>query len=328
MNNRRKLVFVLSAGVFAMPIALLAQQSPKIARIGFLGNDSASGFAQQVEAFRAGLRELGYVEGKNIVIEYRWAEGNLARLPDLANELVRSKVDVMVTNGTPGGRAAQHATTTIPIVIINVGDPVGFGFVKSLARPGGNITGLSGQSAEFVGKQLELLLEIVPKGTRVAVLGNTDNTGHAVGIKHVQTAAQRTGTSIQPLFARTPLEIENAFAMMVGQKSGAVIVMPTPLSRGQRSQFAELSLKARLPSITTYREQVEGGMLMSYGPDVSSQFVRAASYVDKILKGAKPGDLPVEQPTTFDLAVNMKTAKTLGIKIPNSILVQATKVIE
>jgi len=281
-----------------------------------------------VEAFRAGLRDLGYVEGKNIVIEYRWTEGNYARLPDLAAELVRSKVDVLVTNGTPGARAAQQATTTIPIVMANVGDPVGFGFVKSLARPEGNMTGFSNQSSEFVGKQLELLLEVAQTSTRVAVLGNPGNSSHVTALKNIQAAARRTGTMILPLDARTPQEIEAAFSKMVRQKSGAVIILPEVLFIEHKRKIAELLMKTRLLSIMTFREQVEAGGLMSYGSDFSSLYIRAATYVDKILKGAKPGDLPVEQPTKFELTINRKTAKALGVTIPRSLLIAADKVIE
>ena len=233
-----------------------------------------------------------------------------------------------MTNGSPGARAAQQATTTIPIIMASVGDPVGFGFVKSLARPEGNITGLSNHSSEFVGKQLALVLDIAPKGARVVVLSNPDNTSHVTAKKNVQAAAQKTGTTIRSLDARTPLEIERVFSMMVPQKDGAVIVLPDSFFIQQGSQIAELSVQARLPLIVTTREQAEAGGLISFGPNNPAQFRRAAAYVDKILKGAKPADLPVEQPTKFELVINLKVAKALGITIPQSLLLRADEVIQ
>ena len=328
MTVQRRSLIAGGMTLLAAPRVTLAQTPEKVWRIGFLGTVTPSAFAPQVEAFRAGLLDLGYVEGKNMVIEYRWAEGSYARLPGLAAELVRSNVDILMTMSSPGAAAAQRATTTIPIVMSGVGDPVGFGFVKSLAHPGGNMTGLSNQSAEFVGKQLELLLAVTTKGTRVSVLGNPDNSSHATALKNIQAAAQRAGATIHALDARTPQEIEKAFLMMVQHIDGGVIVLPEGLFIQQRSQIAELAVKARLPSIMAAREQVEAGGLMSFGVNNPAQFRRAAAFIDKILKGAKPANLPVEQPTKFDLVINLKTAKALGITIPQSVLLRADEVIQ
>ena len=262
------------------------------------------------------------------MIEWRSAEGKAERLPELAAELVRLKVDVLATPGTTPSFAAQKATTTIPIVMMSLIDPVGAGLVKSLARPGGNSTGLSNMSAELGPKLLEMLRGMLPKVTRVAYLANPSNAGNSLGLKNVQGAAQKVGVKIQPVEVSTPQEIVNAFAVMARQNTGALIVPLDPLFQQQKNQIVELAAKQRLPSIGMYSEYVEAGGLMSYGQNIRENYRRAATYVDKIFKGANPGDLPVEQPTKFELVVNLKTARTLGIKVPQSILVQATKVIE
>jgi putative ABC transport system substrate-binding protein len=274
------------------------------------------------------MRELGYVEGKNLVIEWRFAEGMYERLPTLAAELVKMQVDVIVPAGTPMIIAAQKATTTIPIVFGGINDPVGSGFVKSLARPGGNITGLSNISVDISAKHLEMLLGMVPKLSRVAVLVNPDNSSHAMVLKSVQSAAQRTNAKILPAEARTAPEIEKVFSAVTGAKAGAVIVAGDALFNQQVRQIVELAAKHRLPSVGAIREYVDAGGLMSYGPSITESYRRAATYVDKILKGAKPGDLPVEQPTKFELFINRKTAKALGLTIPQSLLISADKVID
>ena len=329
MTTRRTLLISLAAGALA-PLGSFAQAPGKVWRVGFL----AQRRVEFVDAdfiygpFRQGMRQLGYVEGKNLVIEWRSAEGDASRLPELAAELVRLKVDVLALAGTPAAIAAQKATTAIPIVMINVGDPVGNGLVKSLARPGGNSTALSNMVAELGPKLLEILHSMVPRLKRVAVLVNPSNSSIAIFLKNIQTAAQKIGVVIHPVEASTPGEITSAFALMTRQNVGALIVPLEALFSQQRTQIVELAAKQRLPSIGTYGDYVEAGGLMSYGQNARENFRRAAIYVDKILKGARAGDLPVEQPTHFDLAVNLKTAKALGIKVPQSILIQATAVIE
>ena len=329
MFARRKFVLALGAGALA-PLATFAQQPGKVWRVGFLSQrhvefvDSDHYYGP----FTQGMRELGYVEGKNLVIEWRSAEGKSERLPELAAELVRLKVDLLATAGTPATLAAQKATATIPIVMINVGDPVGSGLVKSLARPGGNSTGLSSMNAELAPKLLEMLRGMVPKVTRVAVLVNPSNTAVTILLKNIQAAAQRVGVKIQPVEASTPQEIANGFAVMARQNAGALIVLRDAFFSQQKNQIVELAAKQRLPSIGGYGGYVEAGGLMSYGQNLRENYRRAATYVDKIFKGANPGDLPVEQPTTFELFINRKTATALGLKIPNSLLAQATKVIE
>ena len=325
MNNRRKLLFALGAGALAAPLGSFAQQQGKVWRVGFLGTSTASGYAP--EALRAGLRELGYVDGKNLVIEWRFAEGKNERLPGLATELVNLKVDVIVAQGRPATSAAQKATTNIPIVMGTIGDPVGAGFVKSLARPGGNITGLTNISGDISAKHLEMLLSMVPKLSRVVVLVNPENPSNTMALRNVQAAALRTGVTILSFEARAPQEIENAFSQMPRQKAGALIVTRDAFFNQQVRQIAELAAKNRLPTICGIREYVEAGGLMSYGQDQADSNRRAATYVDKIFKGAKPSDLPVEPPTTFELFINRKTAKALGLTIPQSLLISADKVI-
>ena len=272
------------------------------------------------------MRDVGYVEGKNLVVESRFADGKLERLPGLAAELVQLKVDVIVTGGSPAISAAQKATSTIPIVMTTAGDPVGSGFVKSLARPGGNITGLSVMSGDTSAKLLELLRSVVPKLSRVAML--TPSTTYGPLSKGVQAAAQKAGVKTLVAEASTPQEIENAFSMMVREKADAVIVgSPTTFAQ-QHRQIAELALKYRMPSMFQDRVYVEAGGFMGYGQKFTDNYERSATYVDKILKGAKPGDLPVEQPVSFEFVVNLKTAKALGLTIPQSILLRADEVIQ
>ena len=330
MNIRRKLLVALGAGALAVPFGSFAQQQGKVWRVGFLMARSrlASLDSDVFGAFPRGMRELGYVEGKNLVIEWLSAEGKYERLPGLASELVRLKVDVIVAAGPPAISAAQKVTSTVPIVMANASDPVGSGYVKSLAHPGGNITGLSDLSGDLGPKRLEMLLSMVPKLTRVAVLVNRGNPSHAVALKSIRVAAQKAGVTILSAEAQTPQEIERAFSMMVRQNAGAIMVPGDALFTPQHRQIAELAAKNRLPSISLRREYVVAGGLMSYGQNATENFRRAATYVDKIFKGAKPGDLPVEQPTIFELFINGKTANALGLKIPQSLLISAEKVIE
>ena len=329
MTTRRELLIASGASVLA-PSTAFAQTPGKVWRVGFLSHrhmdliDSDYAYGP----FTQGLRELGYVLGKNLVIEWRSAEGDSGRLPELAAQLVRLKPDALVAVGTPASVAAKKATVTLPIVSINVGDPVGIGLVKSLARPGGNITGFSLMTAEIRPKQLEILREMLPKVSRMALMVNPANASNIVGSKKIQAAAQKAGVTMQIVEAGTPQEIANGFVAMARQNAQALLLPREALFIQQRGQILELAAKQRLPSISGYSEYAEAGGLMSYGPKLRENYQRAATYVDKILKGANPGELPVEQPTTFELIVNLKTAKALGIKVPQTILIQATRVIE
>ena len=329
MTTRRTLLVSLAAGALA-PLGSFAQAPGKVWRVGFL----AQRRVEFVDAdfiygpFRQGMRQLGYVEGKNLVIEWRSAEGDASRLPELAAELVRLKVDVLALSGTPAAFAAQKATTAIPIVMIGVGDPVGNGLVKSLARPGGNSTALSNMVAELGPKLLEILHSMVPRLKRVAVLVNPSNSATAIFLQNTQAAAQRIGVKVHPVGASTPGEMAGAFALMTRQNVEAFVMPLEALFQQERTQIAELAAKRRLPSISANSEFTDAGGLMSYGQNNREIFKRAAIYVDKIFKGANPGELPVEQPTTFELVINMKTANALGLKVPQSVLIRATRVIE
>jgi putative tryptophan/tyrosine transport system substrate-binding protein len=330
MNNRRKLVIALGASALAAPLASFAQQKGKIWRVGVLVQERrpASLESHRFGAFPMGMRNLGYVEGENLVIEWRFADGVPERLPGLAAELVQIKVDVILAATTPPTAAAQKATTTIPIVMASVGDPVGSGFVKSLAHPGGNITGVSNLSGDLGGKHLEFLLALLPKLSRVAVLTNPANSTSANILMSIQAAARRSGVMVLPIEAHNPQEIESAFLLMTREKVGALIIVSDALFAQQSRQIAELATNHRLPSIDGLREFAEVGGLMSYGTNRAEHYTRAATYVDKIFKGAKPADLPVEQATRFEFIVNGKTAKLLGLTIPNELLLHADKVIE
>ena len=312
------------AVVLALSLTLAAegQQAGKVSRIGVLAV-SAAAFSPRIEAFRRGLREHGYVEGKNILLEYRYAEGKLDRLPDLAAELVALKVDVIVTASPPAVRAAQKATSTIPIVFAAVGDPVADGLVKSLARPGQNTAGLSIVGPELEGKRLELLKEAVPKTTRVAVLFGPQRLR-----KELESAAPALGIQLISLPVQELGDFESAFETARKENADALITSPSPLLNTVRERIVALAAKNRLPAMYAGPEFVETGGLMSYAPSYTDLFRRAATYVDKILKGAKPGDLPVEQPTKFELVINLKTAKALGLTIPQSVLGRADQVIE
>ena len=328
-DMKKKLtVLALGAMLFALCSVSEAQQPAKIPRIGYLQVTASSAVAARTEAFRQGLRELGYVEGKNIVIEWRFAEGKADRLPALAAELVRLKVEVIVTSGPTVTRSAKEATVTIPIVMAFDNDPVGNGFVASLARPGGNITGLSTLAPEISGKQLELLKEIVPKLSRVAVLGTSTNPGNAQALKEIELAARAFRVQLQYLDVRGAKDIETAFRAASKGRADAVLVLAGPVLVTHRKQVVDLAVKNRLPAMYYRREFVEDGGLMSYGVNFTDLDRRAATYVDKILKGAKPADLPVEQPTKFELVINLKAAKQIGLTIPPNVLARADKVIK
>jgi len=327
--NRRDLLAGLGVLAAAGPLGAFAQSQGKVWRVGFLAqrrvgpleSDPFGGFPQR-------MRELGYVEGKNLVIEWRSADGKADPLPALAAELVRLGVDAIVVAGGPAASAAQKATSTIPIVLGSVNDPVGSGLAQSLARPGGNITGLSNFSSDLTPKHLDLLLETVPTLSRVAMLVNFESQAHVLTLKAAQTTAQKVQVTVVGIEARTAQGIEDAFAKMGREKIGAMIVSSYPLFTQHRREIAQLALKYRIPVMCPFREYVEEGNLMSYGYSPADLYRHAAIYVDKIFKGAKPADLPIEQPTKFELAVNLKTAKALGIKFPQSVLIRADRVIE
>jgi putative ABC transport system substrate-binding protein len=313
--------------LLAAPLTAEVQLAGKSYRIGYLSSGSSTA-TPLIEAFRQRLRELGWIEGQNIIIDYRFAGYRYDRLPDLAADLVGLKVDVIVAPATPAATAAKKATGTIPIVMIGVGDPVGTGFIASLARPGGNVTGSSySVGLEIYAKQLELLKETVPKVRRVAILSNPTNPGHPLWMNEIQGAGRSLGVQLQFLEAQGPTEFDGAFAAMAKERAGALLVVADGMFMLHRTRIADLAAKSRLPSLG-YRELVEAGGLMSYGPSLPDLWRRAATFVDKILKGVKPADLPVEQPTKFELVVNLKTAKGLGLTIPQSLLLRADQVIE
>ncbi|MBI4607388.1 MAG: ABC transporter substrate-binding protein [Candidatus Rokubacteria bacterium] len=326
----RTAALLIALGILLAPLAADAQPPARVARIGILWLNPLSATGHLLEAFRQGLRELGYVEGQNIAIEFRSAEGKLERLPDVAAELVRLKVDVIMTGTIPLIRAAQRATTTIPIVMGNSGgDPVRDGFVASLARPGGNITGLSLMAPELAGKRLQLLKEVVPKVSRVAVLWDPNGPGLGRNpFRDLEVAAQALGVELQSLEVRADDELEQAFQAATRGRAGAVMALTVLLIFRNRTRLVELAAKSRLPAMWGSREFVNAGGLMAYGTSIPDLYRRAAAYVEKILKGAKPADLPVEQPMRFEFVVNLKTAKALGLTIPQSILMRADQVIE
>ena len=328
MRKEQFVCLLISALLSTASLVHPQQQPTKVPRIGFLIGGSASAVAARTEAFRQGLRDLGYVEGKNIVIEWRSAKGKLDRLPALAAELVRLKVVVIVTAGPLPTRAAKEATTTIPIVMAQDPDPVGNGFVASLARPGGNITGLATLRPELSGKQLELLKETVPRLSRVAVFGTSTLPGNAQSLKEVELAAGASGVKLQYLDVLDPKDIETAFRAAVKGRADAVLMMVAGgVASSQRTQIVDLAVKSRLPVMYSERAYVEAGGLMTYGVNLADLSRRAATYVDKILKGAKPADLPVEQPMKFEFIINLIAAKQIGLTIPPNVLVRADKVI-
>lgn len=331
MISRRRFVATAAGGLLVAPLAAGAQLAAKVYRLGLLSTlpPGTSGVQRLWEPFFHDLRELGYVEGDNLFVERRYApEGQPDRLPALAGDLVRLKVDVIVAGGSLTPFAAKSATTTIPIVFSNHGDPVGSGLVVSLARPGGNITGLSLLSPELVGKQLELLKEVLPRAVRTAVLWNPTSRTHPRMLNEAEAPARALGLRLERLPANGLADYDGAFAAMTRARADALLVLGDPIFWYQRSRITELATKHRVPAIFGQREYVEAGGLMSYGTNLRDNFRRVATYVDKILKGAKPGDLPIEQPTTFELVINSKTARALGLTIPQSVLVRADQIIE
>ena len=322
------LVAVLAVSLVAAPLAAEAQQATKVTPIGYLSFPSLSANTARIEAFRQGLRELGYVEGKNIVIEWRSADGKVDRLPALAAELVRLKVAVIVTSGGALTRRAKEATSTIPIVMTNDPDPVGDGFVASLARPGGNITGLSTFVPELSGKRLEILREVVPKLSRVAVLGSSTATGYAQTLKEIEPAAKAFKMQLQFLDVKHADAIETAFRAASEGRAQGVLTLNSGILGSQRAQIVELAVKNRLPVMYHQGDFVEAGGLMFYGVNVLDLDRRAATYVDKVLKGTKPANIPVEQPTKFEFVINLKAAKQIGLTIPPNVLARADKVIK
>ena len=324
--NRRAFIEVFAGGLVIARSVAEAQPAGKVYRVGVLLVAAAETVAPLVRALTEGLRDLGYVEGRNVVFERRYADGRLERLPDLAAELVRLRVDVIVTGSNIHVAAAKHATATIPIVFVAPADPVGSGFIASLARPGGNITGLtSDASREIQAKNLALLKEILPKLSRVGLLGQVLSQD---GFAALEAAARQLNVALEVVDVRSPDDFEGAFAAMVGKQVGAVIVGGGPLTYMRRQQIAALALKHRLPAIQVLNEFAQAGLLMSYGPNLPDMYRRAARYVDKILRGAKPAELPVEQPSKFELVINLKTARALGLTIPQSLLLRADEVIQ
>jgi ABC-type uncharacterized transport system substrate-binding protein len=324
--DRRTFIASMVGTVLPAPLTAAAQAG-KVYRVGFLW-DSPAMFPDAIEAFRRGLRDLGWVEGQNIVVEYRWGEGRHDRLHDLAEELVRLKVDVIVAGGSFYTEAAKRATSTIPIIFVSHADPIRSGHVASLARPGANITGVALMMTETNAKGLELLKEAVPGLSRVAVIWDPATPSHGPGLKAVEVAGRTLGLQLQPVAVRSATEFDSAFSAMVRERAGGLLVLSTPIFIAGAKRLAELAITHKLPSMFGPRHHVEAGGLMSYSPDRADIFRRGAIYVDKVLKGAKPADLPVEQPTKFELVINLKTAKALGLTISQSFLVRADQVIQ
>ena len=326
-SKRKSMAVGFFVAIICLSFGAAGAQQTKTPRIGVLVASTAAVQKSRLEAFRQGLNELGLVEGKNIYLEHRYADGKPERLPELAAELLRIPVDmIFAVGGTPPAQAAKKATKSIPIVMANVADAVGDGLVASLSRPGGNITGLSTFAPELSGKRLELLKEILPGISRVAVLANHDFQGYGAQSKEVEAAAQALGLRVQPVEVRDGSDLDNAFATVTSRRAGAVMTLSDPVTFSLLKRIVELTIKNRIPSIHLQEEYANAGGLVSYGPSYTNLFHRAATYVDKILKGAKPGDLPVEQPIKFELIFNLKTAKQIGLIIPPNVLARADKV--
>ncbi len=321
------LIVAVALGLLAVGPTAEAQPASKVPRIGFLGSGSPASGARVIEAFRQGLRELGYVEGQKIAIEWRFAGGRYERFPELASELVGLKVDVIVA-APAAAVAAKEAIRTIPLVVVVASDPVGSGLVASLSRPGGNVTGLSLLSTELTAKQLQLLKEALPRVSRVAILRNPATQHHLAAVEEAKRAARLLGLQLQVVEARNPQDFDRAFSMITRERAGALLVPADGMFFLHRARLAELAARSRLPSMGGIREYTEAGGLMAYAANLSEAYRSAAVYVDKILKGAKPGDLPVEQPTKFELVINLKTAKALGLTIPRSLLLRADEIIQ
>jgi len=324
--NRRAFLATAAVSVVARPVVARAQQPAKTYRLGYLS--LRSGREETEEAFSQGLRELGYVEGQSVAVEYRWAAGKAERLPEMAKELVRLKVDLIVTAGTLAAEAARRATSTIPVVFVSVGDPVGSGLVSSLGRPGGNLSGLTILSTELAGKRLQILRELLPRANRVALLAHRPVSTTPLLIREMRAASQQLGIQIIAQEIDTAADLPSAFAAMQRERAQALVVQQNPITTDSARRIAELAVQHRLPAIYYRRDFVEAGGLMSYGTNAVAMYRRAATYVDKILKGARPADLPVEQPTKFEFIINLKAAKALGLTIPPALLVRADQVIE
>jgi ABC-type uncharacterized transport system substrate-binding protein len=327
--DRRTFLAGTGAVLLAAPLAAEAQSASKVYRVGILGEKASDrSEARLWQAFRLGLRELGWIEGKNILIEDRWVEGNYARIPELAADLVRLRVDLIVTRGSTYVQGVKRATSSIPIVFLIHADPVGTGHVTSLARPGGNITGLTIMMTETNRKGFEILISVVPAAKRIAVLWNPDTPSHTPGLKALEESARTLRVQLQAVVARTGADLEAAFSAMARAQAQAVLVLGLGVYMAERQRLAELATKYRLPTMFSWRDHVEAGGLMSYSPDNNDLFRRGAVYADKILRGAKPSDLPVEQASRFELVINLKTAKALGLTIPQSLLQRADEVIQ
>ena len=325
--SRRAFITVLTGGLIATPLAP-AQAAARIHRIGFLGNSTAALEANLVEPWREGLREFGYVEGRDIVVEYRWAEGRYERFPALIDELLALKVEVLVSAGTPAAQAIKRASTTTPLVMVAVGDPVSTGLVQSLARPGTNATGLVSIAPDLEGKRLELLREVVPRLAHVVILTNPANAFHVTSEQQVRAAAKALHLKVQFLGVRAEAGFDAAFAAITRERPGALLMLADRLFLHHRTRIADFALRSRLPAVYAYRELAESGGLMSFGPSYPAMHRRAAYFVDRILKGASPAELPMEQPSKFELVINSKTATTLGLTISESVLLRADQVID
>jgi putative tryptophan/tyrosine transport system substrate-binding protein len=323
---RRREFITLVEGAAAWPLGAHAQQ--KIPRIGFMGNPTAALETNLVDAFREGLRELGYEEGRNIAIEYRWADGNYDRFPTLAEELIAARVDAIVTAGTPAALAVKKATTTVPLVMVAVGDPIGTGLVSSLARPGGNLTGLSSIAPDLEGKRLQLLREVLPALSHVAMFVNSLNPFHVSSMKQARAAAQAMGIKLQLHDIPKSEDLDDAFAAIRKERPDALLILADRVFLHNRQRMMDFTNEQRLPNVNAYKELVEVGGLMPYGPSYEDMHKRAAIYVDKILKGTKPADLPIEQPSKFTFIVNLKAAKALGVTVPSQLLGLADQLIE
>jgi len=324
--RRRTFIMLFGSAAATWPLASHAQ--PKIPRIGFMGNSTAALEANLVDAFREGLRELGYEEGRNIAIEYRWADGNYDEFPALVAELIAAKVDAIVTAGTPAALAVKKATTTVPLIMVAVGDPVGTGLVPSLARPGGNLTGLSSIAPDLEGKRLQLLREVVPALSHVAMFINSLNPFHVSSMRQARAAAQAMGIKLQLHDIRKSEDLDDAFAAIRKERPDALLILADRIFLHYRERMMDFTKEQRLPNVNAYKELVEVGGLMSYGPSYEDMHKRAAIYVDKILKGAKPADLPIEQPSKFTFIVNLAAAKALGVTVPSQLLGLADQLIE
>jgi putative ABC transport system substrate-binding protein len=325
---QRRKCLLIAGMLLVSPFVAIAQQRQQVWRIGCLTVTDLAATPQLLDAFRAGLRDHGYVDGQNIVIDCRWAEGTSKRLDNLAADLVHSKVDLILAWSTPAVIAAKRATSTIPIVMVSVADPVGSGFIASLARPGGNITGVTNFDADLAAKRFQLLKEVLPNLSQMIALRNATNPSANLQYKETQAAARSLGIELQFVDVRSPKELESAFSAMAKARVGAITVLADPMFTSQRKQIADLAIRSRIPTVFARNENTEAGGFMSYGPTLTDQFHHAATYVDKILKGAKPAELPVERPTRMELVINLKTAKALGLTIPQSLLIRVDRVIE